>query len=261
MTSLATHQASEFVKLIFIGNSGAGKTGALTSLVSAGYNLRIIDLDNGLDALYNHVEHECPERLSSVDFETISDAFKTNKLGQVVIDGRPTAFTRACRLIDRWADGSVPAEWGGDKVLVIDSLTALSKYCFHWTKRNKPDLKQNRHWIGVAQECIMDLLYSLTSAEFRTNVIIISHIDKRDDEAFVSSIGKAIGPKIPHRFNTLIASRVVGQGKNVRRTIHTVPTAMLDLKNPAPFRMGSDPYPIETGLSSIFSVLKGKTNA
>ena len=38
-------------KILLIGKSGAGKTGALASLVAAGYNLRIIDTDKGVRPL------------------------------------------------------------------------------------------------------------------------------------------------------------------------------------------------------------------
>ena len=51
MPSLANHQSNEFTKLLIEGDSGSGKTGALASLVKAGYKLRILDMDNGLDAL------------------------------------------------------------------------------------------------------------------------------------------------------------------------------------------------------------------
>ena len=53
MPALGQHQSSDIVKMLFIGPSGAGKTGALASLASAGYNLRILDMDNGLDVLAN----------------------------------------------------------------------------------------------------------------------------------------------------------------------------------------------------------------
>ena len=51
MPSLDQHQSNDFVKLLLIGDSKAGKTGSLISLVKAGYKLRILDLDNLLDVL------------------------------------------------------------------------------------------------------------------------------------------------------------------------------------------------------------------
>ena len=49
MPNLSKHQSSEFTKLLLMGDSKSGKTGALASLVLAGYKLRILDFDNGLE--------------------------------------------------------------------------------------------------------------------------------------------------------------------------------------------------------------------
>mgnify|MGYP001496439716 CR=1 FL=1 len=49
MTSLADHHASSLVKMLYIGDSGTGKTGSLVSLVDAGYKVHVLDMDNGLD--------------------------------------------------------------------------------------------------------------------------------------------------------------------------------------------------------------------
>ena len=48
------HKSRKYVKLLYLGDSGTGKTGSLVSLVQAGYKLRVIDLDDGLDALTAH---------------------------------------------------------------------------------------------------------------------------------------------------------------------------------------------------------------
>ena len=53
MPALSDHQSSQTTKMLFIGDSGSGKTGALASLAAAGYNLRILDVDNGVDILAN----------------------------------------------------------------------------------------------------------------------------------------------------------------------------------------------------------------
>ena len=83
MPNLSNHQSSsELVKLLFIGDSGTAKTGALVSLVKAGYHLRIIDFDNGLDALVHQIKQQCPELLSTVEYETCQDKYKTTRTGR-----------------------------------------------------------------------------------------------------------------------------------------------------------------------------------
>jgi hypothetical protein len=42
------HESNSIVKAMLAADSGSGKTGALACLVDAGFNLRILDFDNGL---------------------------------------------------------------------------------------------------------------------------------------------------------------------------------------------------------------------
>jgi Tfp pilus assembly pilus retraction ATPase PilT len=51
MPSMLDHESNELVKILVAADSGSGKTGSLASLVDAGFNLRILDFDNGLSVL------------------------------------------------------------------------------------------------------------------------------------------------------------------------------------------------------------------
>ena len=261
MTTLADHTSSEFVKMLFIGSSGTGKTGALISLVEAGYKLRIIDLDNGLAALKNFIVQNCPEKLKNVEYETRRDKYKAGPMGTRVVPP-PKAYVESCKLMDKWTDGTDPNEWGSEYVLVIDSMTSLGQAAFEWAKALEPTVKDPRQWYFTAQNAIQNTVAGLTSDLTRTNVIIISHIDLVEDKAgmikgFASTIGKALGPKIPLYFDTLLLMESMGSGTSVRRTIKTTPTGLIDVKNPAPMRIDAT-YPLETGLAEIFEKLKGE---
>lgn len=244
---------------MFIGNSGAGKTGALASLVAAGYKLRILDLDSGLDALVNHVKAESPDLLQGVEYVTFRDAVKMTQQGPK-LKGAPKAYVNALSALEKWPDDdSDPAEWGEDYILVVDSLTNLARAAFQWARAMNPASKDPRQWYKAAQDLIEDLLANLTSDSFRTNVIVISHVEYTElnglAKGFASSIGRALGPKIPRFFNTMVLSEVSGSGKNVKRRIKTTPTGVIDLKNPAPMRIEAE-YPIETGMADLFKQLK-----
>lgn len=257
MPSLDQHQSNSFVKLLLVGNSGSGKTGSLASLVPD-YNLRILDMDNGLDVLKELVSIQHPARLSSIEYETLRDAYKASPQGPRVLT--PRAYVKAVNLIDKWSDGSVPETWGPDHILVIDSLTMLGKAAYAWAVAQNPASKDPRQWYRGAQESLDNVLDAITSETFRTNVIVLSHIDiVETPEGLVkgaaSAIGKALGNKIPRYFNTMLLAESRGVGKNVSRKIHTVPTSLLDLKNPAPTRVATE-YPLETGLAEIFKTLR-----
>ena len=258
MPKLSERANSSLVKVLFVGNSGAGKTGALTSLVKAGYRIRILDMDNGLDALSAHVREECPDNLDLIDFETVRDQYKSSPAGPQ-IRGAPRAFVQATKLMDEWTDGTKPMEWGRDVIFVLDSLTQFSRAAFAWARGMNPGAKEPRQWYKTAQDAVEDVLAMLTSDSFNCNVIVISHVDIREQKdgtvkGFANSIGSALGPRLPAYFNTMLLSETSGTGKAVRRRIKTVPTTLIDLKNPAPMRIESE-LPLETGLATVFKTL------
>ena len=253
------HSSSKFVKLRLVGASGAGKTGALTSLIRDGYELRILDFDSGLDALMNHCRDENLD-LDQIDFETLRDPMKMTATGPRT-KGAPKAYVNALTLLEEWSDGTDPATWGDKTILVIDSLTNVGRAAFNWAKNIDPTSKDPRRWYKVAQDLCDELLMNVTSDAFETNVIVISHIEITTNKDgtikhYPSAIGTALGPKIARNFNTLVLSETVGTGKTLKRKIKTFPTAMLDCKNPAPMRMDAE-YEIKDAMSQIFKTLKG----
>lgn len=258
MTALSQHQSASFIKLCYIGDSGTGKTGSLTSLVKAGYKLKVLDLDNGLDPLKQFVAKECPDKTDNVDFETVRDKISMGLTGATVKN--PKAFVDAIKLLNTWTDGSVPSEWGADTVFVLDSGSAFGRAAFEWARGQNPGAKDPRQWYFAAQQAVENVIAMLTSEAFHANFIYISHINYSElqdgtTKGYPNSIGKAQGAIIPRYFNTMLLAETSGSGKNVRRRIRTVPTAVIDLKNPAPFRVEAE-LPLETGLATIFQQLK-----
>jgi len=261
MPALTEHQSNEFVKILYLGSSGSGKTGSLISLVKAGYRIHVIDMDNGLDALAYFIQAECPDKAKLVDYETVRDRYKAGPMGPKVIPPAK-AFVNACRLMDKWIDDSKPEEWGPKDVLVIDSFTAMGKAAFEWAVSINPTSRDPRQWYKGGQDALDNILATVTSDIFKTNVIVMTHIDVFEDangvvKSYASSLGKALGPKMPRYFNTMILAESKVMGKSTKRVIKTIPTAQLDLKNPAPMKI-DESYPLETGLAEIFAKLKGK---
>jgi hypothetical protein len=257
MPSLDTLTASTVVKLLLIGDSGSGKTGSIASLVQAGYNVRLLDMDNGWESLAAAVRRADPNLLSRVDVESLRDKYKSSPLGPI-LDGAPKAFVQAIKLLDKWTDGTKPAEWGPSHVLVVDSLTFFSDAAYAWADAMNPSAKDKRQIYGAAQEAVEHCLALLTGANFNTNVIITAHVKYMDlpdgsKKGYPTSIGQALSPTIPRYFNSVAACATQPGGK---RTIQTVSTALIDLKNPNSFEM-EKALPIETGLATFFEKLRG----
>ena len=246
-----------FIKVLLLGDSGTGKTGALAALVKAGYELRILDYDNKISGgiLPIVIKRDCPDRMGAVEFEPLRDKLKSSPMGPVP-DGLPSAYTKGLALLDKWSDGSVPGTWGPKKVLVVDSLTFLADAAFNWVKAMNPSVKDPRQWFYTAQQAVENTISLMTADTFATNLVVIAHINwqNRPDgtmKGFPASVGQALGPTIPTYFENMAQCQIVA-GK---RTIQTAPTVLLDLKNPAAFRM-LPTLPIETGLGDFFKSLK-----
>lgn len=262
MPNLTERPGNEFAKLMFIGDSGSGKTGSLVSLVKAGYKLRVLDMDNGLDSLVGQIRNQCPDKMSNVSYMTFRDEYQADVTKGLKVSGRARAYVHMLKALNEWEDGTTPAEWGADTVFVLDSLTAVGKAAYNWAESLDPMAKDKRQWFFSAQQSVETLLDMLTGDSFRTNVIVISHVNivERPDgsvKGYASAIGSALGPKIPKFFNTLVAAESRGIGDNVKRTIQTRPTTMLDLKVPDEEHVGKQ-LSLNTGMLEIFNNLRGE---
>jgi hypothetical protein len=158
MPTIDQHPSSTSTKLLVVGDSGAGKTGALASLCAAGYQVFVIDFDKGTEILRDYLTspespyvkgtHKIQPRPCDLPlakrliYVPVSDKM-TNINGNIVCS-RAEAWQQATALLVNWkykerADGTIDwsgkekdttqidfgklVDWGPDKVLVIDSLS------------------------------------------------------------------------------------------------------------------------------------------
>lgn len=260
MTQLTLDATHKITKAILLGDSGTGKTGALASLVKAGYKVHVLDLDNKLASgiLPQVIKRDCPDKIGNVDYEAVRDKFKASALGPIA-DGLPKSFTRALELMDKWSDGTVPAHWGPQHIFVLDSLTFFSDAAYNWAKSLNPTAKDPRQWFYSAQQAVENTIAMLTAESFDTNLVVIAHVSWQDRpdgtmKGYPATVGKALGPTIPAYFDNMLLCQT---GIGNKRTIQTVPTALVDLKNPASLNPLMLPtLPLETGLATFFETLR-----
>lgn len=285
MPSIASHQSAQSTKLLFIGDSGGGKSGALASLPAAGYNLRIVDTDNGLDVLKNLLTdpnssymRQDPRSAERVHFVTLTDKMK-NVNGKLMPTAA-TVWTRAIGLLQDWKEPELDAEgkpipgkfinqlgpittWGPQDVLVIDSLTMLSNAALAFVLSMNGRLGQHpqlQDW-GAGQGLVEGLLQMLYDENVKCNVIVNCHITFIGDEGqptrgYPNTLGKALPPKVGRYFNTILMARSTGQGTNIKRKILTNTNGVVELKNTAPLKVQAE-YPLETGLADYFKAVRG----
>ncbi len=258
--------------MLFVGDSGAGKTGALASLAAAGYNLNIIDMDNGLDVLNNLLTDpqsmyykQDPKAAERVNYVTITDKMK-NVNGRLV-PGTATAWTRAVKLLMDWQDGDIKlgplTTWGTKDILVIDSLTMLSTAALNMILSMNGRLGQRPHqsdW-GDGQTLVEGMLQTLYDDGVQCNVIVCCHLTFLGEEGgplrgYPNTLGKALPPKVGRYFNTALMARTMGQGTMQKRKILTNTSGIIELKNTAPMRVKPE-YDLATGLAEYFEAVRG----
>lgn len=285
MPSITTHHSTNATKVLLQGDSGTGKTGALASLVGAGYTLRVIDLDNGLDVLRSYLTHpSSPYRKATAEMD-LSERVQYVTLTETmrVIQGRllpakSTVWDRAVGLLNNWIDGGNKfgpvSSWGPDVVLVIDSLTMLSTAALNFVQATNGRLgayqtsaksNENRRDIGMAQTMIESLLQLLYDSSIRCNVVMISHIVYVDEQTGVpqlpgegstirgypSALGRALSPRIPRYFNNVLQAKTTGTGTATRHRLYTMPQGTVDLKSSAPLQVKPE-YDLGFGLAEFF---------
>jgi hypothetical protein len=259
MPTLEDAQKSAFVKLVLIGDSGTGKTGAVAPLVKAGYKVRVWDYDNKIAGgiLPMIVKRDCPDKLRNVEYVALRDEYSTAPVTGQGYTGVPKAWPDGLALLEKWTDGSKPKEWGQDTIAVFDSLTFIGEAAFNWISGMNPSVKDPRQWFFNAQKQVDKMLAIISSVHFKCHVIVISHVDwvNRPDgtmKGYPSSIGSALNPYIPTYFENM----ALCETNSGKRYIRTVPTALVDLKSPAAaFNLASQ-LPIETGLVDFFKTLR-----
>lgn len=276
MPDLDAHPSNEIVKGLYMGDPGSGKTGSLTSLVKAGYKLRIWDYDNLLGSLVSYVRKECPENIGLVKYQTFTDKFKASDMPVVMVGGNavvqgftkgtPDAYIKGLKQLERWKtegeDLGDPGSWGADHVVVIDSLTSMAQAAYRYAQAMNPMAKEGRTHYFTAQQLVMNLLYTLCSKDFNVNVLVLAHIDYDKNhlditKGFPRSIGSAINDTISANFNCVLMAESQGSGPSVKRVIRTNSTGIVDLKNPVSFKL-PDSLPLETGLATFFKEVVGK---
>ena len=200
-------------KCLLIGKSGAGKTGSLASLVTAGYNLRIIDTDKGvrplrsllMDPRYPYAKIIAARGIDlnkAVRYIPIDTSMKLRTIQTKTGDNKYTsqtllapadakAWARVVGLLDGWKEddldlGSVYS-WGLNDVLVLDSFSTLAKCAYYFSQSLNGRLGARdqgydyQRDIGEAQSQLTRLLELLYDSSIGCNVVVISHITWVDD--------------------------------------------------------------------------------
>lgn len=274
MSNIADHYSGQSGKAIVLGESGSGKTGALISLVEAGFDLRILDFDNGLSYLANLIKTRCPDKQKNVIFETCQDNFDSIN-GKPSMVGQPVAMAKGTNLINHWKtdteDLGPVSEWGSNDVLVIDSLTFMAEAALRAVMAIKGRSNQKPEWgdWDAAGVFVKNFLSILTAEKIKCNVVvtaILTYIREESTQTlkgYPATVGQKLSPKVPTFFNTMLSIYRTGVGEQEKRVLRTRSYSGIECKTAGP----GIPFelPLGTALATYFNfvrkgVTEGETN-
>lgn len=254
MAALDDHTESDVGKMLMIGNNGAGKTGALVSLAEAGFNVNVLDFDNGVEILKQLAS---PEARARIDVETHVDTYKQS--GGKMVPAIPlTGLSGAMKVLDNWPGKGKPTEWGPETVFALDSLTMMGKFAMNHALSLNGRLGQQaqiQDW-GQAMD-IQENVCAMLYGTLKCHVIVMAHITYIQPEGEVqqfgypSALGSKLPPKIGSYFNHTLYVGETGFGQNKKKAIFTKSPSLVQTKTPAPGKV-KDSYPLETGLADYF---------
>lgn len=258
MPTLDEHEAISIVRLLNVGESKTGKTGATASLAQAGYRLWFLDYDDGLDILVN-VLKPTPAALKRVTFETCQDKVEFRN-GVARFAANPRAFKMAGEALTKWgAENFTPRD-----VLVLDTLTSFSEAGFRYVLSLAGRLNQRPQQAdyGAMANSVTVFLEMLKTIP--CHLIVNTHIRffGADDETQMSARGlpNAVGQQIPRTvsrmFNTVVLTRSSGSGPATRRLITTRPQGVVEVATSNPAGVKAE-YPVDKGMASLFYDILG----
>jgi hypothetical protein len=291
------HHASAIAKSLYLGDSSVGKTGSIAALVAAGYNVRMLDFDNGADLVVHFLtDYRYPYRkvieARGIDLSTafyyvpIQEKMKTHVQEKRVVPATARGWGQTLDMIDNWVDGNVKLgdakTWTDKDVLVLDTFGTLAHMAYWHVQALNGRLGARMEGydyqrdIGGAQNLLEGLLQELYGVHYPCNIIIITHITMIDDsrgvaampnrdpnaprvelKGYPTAIGRALSPRMGKYFNNVLLARTSGSGASTKREIHTLPQDGILVKNTMPGIVAGK-YPIESGLAEIFAALKGQ---
>lgn len=234
------------------GTSGSGKTYSLHTLVESGLEIFYLDIDNSLETILGywadkglpippnfHWHHLTPKTQGFKSMMATADAvgkYNMDVLAKIKDTDRHlnNQFLSLLEILNDFTDqrdgksyGPVDS-WGSDRVLVMDSFTALHDITFDMVvgarpMRDKPDY-------GIGQTNEMNLIKKLCKG-CNCHFVLIAHIDRVADEfeggmkIFPHTLGKATISELPIPFSDVIMAKTNG-----KEWFWSTSEAMADLK-------------------------------
>ncbi len=260
------------IKLLIVGDPGAGKTGSTASLVNKlGMKLKVINFDGNIRPLLDYVDEDKKHLVDVFQFE---DKMRVDSRGGISFSGAPESPAGLAGVL------AGAEEWGLDTCIVIDPISHLTELTL---KKSAGGGEAGIQDYGALKDEFLALLWYLKK-HIPCHVVCLDHlsvpaetIDMRSKservaagktaapegswkatvawKRFPATAGKALQPLIGGFFDLVLHAKVVGAGRGARRVLSMVPDPDVDVKAPTHLFDGKVELPVEDGLATFFSTL------
>jgi hypothetical protein len=225
------------VNVLLIGPAGTGKTYSVATLVESGVEVFYLGLEAGLESLLGYwtdAGKPIPDNLrwhflepATAGFLELQDAaLKVNTMSLKALadmqDLNRSKYNQLVKLYtvlndfedQRGGQKYGPIDkWDTTRCLVIDSLTGINKAALDAVVGGKP-VRSQSDW-GIAQNQVENLLRKLCDG-CKCHFVLLAHVEREVDQILggvklmVSTLGKALAPKIPPMFSDVILTKREG---------------------------------------------------
>lgn len=254
------------VNVMLMGPAGTGKTYSLGTLADAGVEVFYLGLEPGLESLLGYWKDRGKEVPPNVHWhqlaapkasfmDLLDSAKKVNTMSLDTLAkmadpnrSKHNQFISLLEALNNFPDdrtgekfGCVD-EWTPARALVIDGMAGLARAAMSLVVGGKPVSNQS-DW-GIAQGQIERIVRMWTD-NCRCHFVLITHVERETDQVMggvkimVSTLGKALAPKLPPMFSDVILAERSGTtfNWNTGSAMADVKTRNLPIseKNPADF--------------------------
>lgn len=216
---------------LLMGPAGSGKTYSLATAVESGLDVFYLALEAGMESLLGYWRDsgkEIPKNLHwhklkapTASFLELADsARKINTLSLESLAkmadpnrGKHNQFVELLTILNDFPDDRTGTkfgpvnEWKPDRLLCIDGMTGLGHAAMSLVIGGKP-VRNQSDW-GIAQDQIEKLVRMLCD-NCACHFVLLGHVERETDAILggikltVSTLGRALAPKLPPMFSDVI---------------------------------------------------------